>query len=264
MEGTQQTSGTQMQQPQQNNTGSSAPATGNLPSGQTSVLAAPGGDPSAKPPGSEENKVPSLDTFKDIFQNIGAAGPGKAPLINADPAKLAQIANTLDFTRNINPDVLQKAMAGDAKAFLEVLNSVGRQSFVAGTQATSHLVDKQTSAAVDFMQKGLPNQIRSFQSRDLARTENPAFSHPAVEPFLAVIQQQLAQQHPQATALEIASKSREYFAAAVGAFQAGESGKEGASGSKSGSGNGADPNENYLERQARESQSMDWNRYFEG
>lgn len=163
-----------------------------------------------------------LDSVKDIWNN--PANPqGQRPALNADVAKIAEVANKLNFTSTVSPQLVQKALAGDQAAFVQCLNAVGQQGFIAAAQASSHLVDKQSSSVIDHVEKQLPNQIKSFQSRDAFLTKNPNFSHQAVAPLLGVIQTQLAQQFPGATSTELASHAERYLTEVVGALSKKES-----------------------------------------
>ncbi len=162
-------------------------------------------------------KEPSpLDAFAKLFDNTTNAAA--RPSLNADPAKIEAVAKTVDFTKGLNPELARKALAGDQAAFFQILNDVAQKGFAVAIQASSHLVDKQSGSAIDYMNQSLPNQIRTFQSRDAMMTENPAFSHPAAQPLLAVIQDRLATQFPTATSAELTQYAKKYFQGVLEVF----------------------------------------------
>lgn len=177
-------------------------------------------------PGAESSAVqPPFADFKDIWKDINTQ-QGTRPAINADRTKIDAVAKGIDFTKGINPTLVQKALAGDQAAFLQVLNESAQQGFAVAMQASSHLVDKQSGAVIDHMQTALPNQLKTFQSRESFLGANPKFNDPAVQPLLSVIQTQLVNQFPTATAAEIAQHAQKYLMSVAGALATPDKGNE--------------------------------------
>jgi hypothetical protein len=231
----QQTQGTTQSLPQ-TSSGTTQPGispSGQAPSAEQQQNAAQG-TPQGNNPQQATPEPNFLDSVKDIWNN--PANPqGQRPALNADVAKIAEVANKLNFTSTINPQLVQKALAGDQAAFVQCLNAVGQQGFIAAAQASSHLVDKQSSSVIDHVERQLPNQIKSFQSRDAFLTKNPNFSHQAVAPILGVIQTQLAQHFPNATSSELSSYSERYLTEMVSALSTKQKGEGEGDSSQTGS-----------------------------
>ena len=224
----------------------------NLPDGSQSTLEAKPIDPNAPPPGSEKETSPLAD-YSKLFDNIVTPDKQKLPGLNADPAKLAEVAKTLDFTRSIPPELARKALAGDVGAFAQVINEALRQGFIASTQASSHLVDRQSAAVVDHVQQRLPDQLKNFQSRENLLADNPALKNPALSPLLSVIQAQLTQQFPQASAAEIADHARKYLSQAASVINSGNSAATAAANSSAANGYGG-----IVEKQRQQAENFDW------
>lgn len=209
------------------NANNQQPAPGTLPTGATSTLEtgahpgsvnnnAPG---SGVPPNTVQKEASPLDPYAKLYDTVNIPGQTGVPQLNADAAKIGEVAKTLDFAKTIDPALAQKALAGDVQAFIQVIDAAAKQSFIAATQATSHLVDRQTSATVQHMQKNLPGELKRFQSAETLLAGNPQLSHPAAQPLLSVIQTQLANQFPQATAAELATHAQSYLAGLLNAVQ---------------------------------------------
>lgn len=159
-----------------------------------------------------------LESFKDLWNNPATKDQqnGQFQTLNADPAKIHEfVSSKVDFSKQINPQLAQKALAGDVNALGELLNSVGRSVLATSIQASSHLVDKQSSSAVDFMKNSLPNQFKQFSARENLQAENPQFANPAVKPMLDAVQQQLAARFPEASAAELQQYAKKYLSGVV-------------------------------------------------
>lgn len=196
----------------QGQVGSNVP--GNLPTGQTSSIEQPGqGAPTLSPQNPVQTGAQTdfpLPNYDKLWENIPSA-EGSRPAINADRTKIDAVAKTVDFTKNLPQPLVQKALAGDQSAFLAILNQAMQEGFATAMQASSHLVDKQSSAVIDHMQTALPNQIRNAQSKDSLLTAHPQFASPAIQPLLSVITQQLAAQYPTATSADITAHAIKYL-----------------------------------------------------
>lgn len=168
-----------------------------------------------KAPGAE---APPLEAYAKLFDNVAPAGGQSFQTLNADPAKIRDVAKTIDFTAGVSPELITKALAGDVKSMLTAMNQVAQTAFANSTQASSVLVDRQSSAAVDHVRSGLSGEFKKFQLRSDLQAENPAFSNPAIQPLVDVVQAQLASQYPQATVAELKSHAVKYLSGAFAAM----------------------------------------------
>lgn len=223
---------------------SNAPA--QLPNGQTSQLqsqqsvkgnadamALQQGGATPQQPGSNQQagaqgqqQATPLADFANLWKEpkVDPNAPSDAfqPL-NVDPKKLSEMAGQINFTTSLNPEIVKKALAGDANALLQVVNSSVQQGFAVATQASSALVDKQVSLAMEHMKKQLPNQFKQFSVQAAMQAENPQFSNPAVQPLLSLIQTQLASQFPDASPAELMAHAKKYMGGVVEIFAPGAS-----------------------------------------
>jgi hypothetical protein len=189
---------------------------------------------------------PKKDVPEDSFQQI-----------NANPAKIKEIADTINFTSSLNPELVKKALSGDANAFLQVINTANQQAFAMAMQASSALADKQASSAVDFMKKTLPGQFKQLSVQNDLHAENPQFSNPAVQPLLNLVQERLAVQFPDATPLQLKEHAKKYISGMVQVFAPGSTvpGQEGTAVA------GEDENATFLrnmQKQQQQANNFDW------
>lgn len=173
------------------------------------------------PQGGEGKTESPLAEFSKLFVDDPKATPETFQLLNADPAKISEVAGKINFTSSLNPELVKKALGGDINAFLQVINGVGQQSFATAMQASSALVDRQSSSALDHMKKTLPDQFKQLTLKSDLQAENPQFSNPAIQPILEMIQQRLARQYPEASVADLKVQAKKFFAGAVEIFAPG-------------------------------------------
>lgn len=211
-----------------------------LPNGQgTSVLENPAATttqnqpmqiPHASTPADQTpQKASPLDDFKDLWSNppVDPANPKKGPpTLNTDPQKIAEAAKKLNFSRSVDPALVQKALAGDQQAFMNVLNNVAQQTFALAAQAATQVVGRHTDNVREHIMSELPSHLKSFAAQDNLLSENPAFSNPAVQPLVLAVQEQLARKFPEATSDQLRKHAIKYLQQ-VGAIISAPSSAEG-------------------------------------
>lgn len=186
---------------------------------QTGVTDDKNGSPAPNQPQNNVDPMKSsLDDFKDVFKlaqdNASkAANPLEQPLFELDPAKFKERVGQMDFAAGLAPEMVQKAMGGDAQAFMEVLNAVGRKSYAEAVQIGTRLTEAGVNQRVQQLQSVLPTTLRSEQVRShLAGSEqSAALLHPSVAPVLQQVQQQFESAYPQASAADISKMVVNYF-----------------------------------------------------
>jgi hypothetical protein len=177
-------------------------------------------NPSAVPQGAESTQALTspLDPFKDVWSPAAAqaqsADPFAAPYLQLDEGKLAQGLQQVDFTRGMNPELLQKAMSGDAQAFMETLNHVSRATLQQSTRLQTATTESALRTHSERVKGFIPDAVRqsNLQSQPIS---NPALAHPSVEPMLRVLRGQIAQQNPNMTPQEVASRAENFFTSAA-------------------------------------------------
>lgn len=169
-----------------------------------------GTGPKAIPAAGEGDKSP-LDGYAKLWETADTDGK---PLslttpINADPAKLLAAAKTVDFTKAISPELLEKASKGDAASLSELVNQAAQTGYAQSALATTKILEAALNQqATKFQNEVMPEILRRHSiGRDL-RTENPIFDNPALKPMLSELETQLAIKYPNASAAEVSSHAK--------------------------------------------------------
>ena len=191
--------------------------------GPSAIPAGTPPNPGADPANQNLNTAPAspLDQFKDLWQtnpaNTAATPDLNAPVFNVDPVKLFDAAKKIDFTRSISPEIVQKALSGDAEAFSAAINAAVQQSYAQSSHLTTQMIEqalKQNNTKITGL---LPSAFKSLQVNE-GLSANPAFQHPAAKPIVEALQAQFTKQYPHASAADIQKYALEYlngFAQAV-------------------------------------------------
>lgn len=195
-----------------------APAAGDpTANGNNSV---PGSE-TAKPDGTGPNAFPAvgegdkspLAGFSDLWEKgkDEKQPASMVPTMNVDHEKLMKAAASVDFTKTISPELLQKATQGDPAALAQAISQAAQAGFAQSAAATAKIVENalQTQAKT-FKEEVMPDILRRERIGN-ALSENPLADNPAVAPMLTMLRERLAQKYPMASAQEIAAKTNEYF-----------------------------------------------------
>ena len=170
-----------------------------------------------------------LDNFKDIFKiptddkgqpTIPNTNPLADPIMSVDPQKLREAAGKMDFTRGLEPELLQKAMSGqDPQAFMQVLNSVAQNGFSTALAATATMQNQALNTYHTRLDGTLASRVRDVQISQAA-PKNPALAHPSAQPVLSAIRQSVAQANPHLSPEKVAETAENYFVAMAADMQA--------------------------------------------
>lgn len=159
---------------------------------------------------SQNNQQPNpLDTYSKMFDNPNTEGD-KAPAFTIDPKVMDSVVSSQDFTQGIDPEVMQKAMSGDAQSMIQLIQNVGRNSYRAAIEHGGMLTDKFVGASLAHNGKSLGNKVRQELTTN-ALSSTPNFQHPVVKKQLTEIAQRLQQANPDATPQEIADAAKQYL-----------------------------------------------------
>lgn len=193
----------------------------NMQALQTGV--APEGQPVAKP--DDPSKSP-LDTFAKVWDTSNTALPGTTPVdFGADPAKMMEAASKIDFTKVIKPEQLAAINAGGQEAttaLVSVLQAMQTQTYAQGTYAATKIAEAAVAKAQENFQAQLPALLKKHGVGERLAEENPALSHPAIQPMIEAMQTQFAAQNPNASAGELAKMTKDYLATVGKVFGAPE------------------------------------------
>lgn len=149
-------------------------------------------------PQQRDPKAPQAPTLRD---------PYLTPL---DPTAFKQQVAQANFTSGIPQETMQKAMAGDAAAFQEAINSAAREAFSAAAQLSHGLAENATRTGIERMDGMLDGRIKNYSLRN-QNTTNEALNHPAVAPMLNAVKIQIAQSNPALSPIEVQTQAEQYF-----------------------------------------------------
>ena len=155
-----------------------------------------------------------LDAYKDIWDNMSNGQEDAGNVLTFDRAKLAEVANKMDFTDSITPEQLSAiANGGEAaiKTLANVLNTTSRNAYLNSTETTSHLINNALNRTVENFTSSLPQHIKKANVSQTMQQENPMYNDPAVAPVLQALENQLTAKYPNATAHEITQHAKEYL-----------------------------------------------------
>jgi hypothetical protein len=166
-----------------------------------------------------------LDEMASLWQTDPKSPPPvdpfATPLLNTDPAKIAEAAGKMSFTGGVSQELLTKAMSGqDPAAFMQVLNAVAQRAVATSAQINASTIEQATARNNDRFQQALPSRVRQIQL-DSMQSENPVLQHSASQPLLQLVRSQLQMKAPPGTsAAEINRRAEAYLTGFAGALTA--------------------------------------------
>lgn len=187
------------------------------PEPASSSNAAPNG---TIPPGTidDANKSPG-DKFSKLWETT-PIDPNKQEQSDQGltPQQMLEAASKVDFAKVLDKDLIAKITAGGedaAAALVQALNKVSQQTYAQTVLVTDKLITAQVEKAQHTFANKVPELVRRQKIQDGLIKDNPAFKDPAVAPVVGLIQNQLAEKFPSATADEIQQMAIEYFQGAA-------------------------------------------------
>lgn len=178
-----------------------------------------------QPTGDDTNKSPLAD-FAKLWENdpVKDGQPVEpnwdeasslVPEVKIDPKKLVEAAKRIDFSKAIDPALVQKALKeGDVGAFNSIINSVLQASFANMAMASSRISENMSrSMAQKILDGALPHHLRKHAVSSKVAEDNPIFNDPAVAPMLSMLEGQMRVKYPKASPAEISSKAKQMLTA---------------------------------------------------
>lgn len=151
-----------------------------------------------------------LDSFKGMFDNKGTDGD-KAPSFSLPQDILDKVSSSQNFLAGVNEELIQKAMSGDAKSFLDVINAATQNSYKSSLSHMSALSDQFMNSRLEHEGKSFGSKVKQELTTSELSANVPGFNHPVVKAQLSEVAKSLAKQHPDATPQEIAAKAKDYI-----------------------------------------------------
>ena len=200
----------------------------------------PSTDASGKMPGTDGATENPLDVYSKMFDNANNGSDLQAPSFKIDPKVLSNVSSKMDFTRGIAPELVSKATSGDVSALMEIIKTVGQNSYRASLEHSTALTDTFITQRGEYESKALEKGVRSqLTSQELASAPN--YNHPVVKAELNRIASQFAAANPDASPHEVAKAAQKYISDLQAAL------------------NPADPNKN--SDGSSKPEDMDWSKY---
>ena len=138
--------------------GSEGTATGNATVPSSTTVTSDGTGPVAIPAAGKGDASP-LSEYKEIWKTPVNPHTSPSTLVSsmtADPAKMLEAARTIDFTKGMDPTLLDNAAKGDSSALAQIINSTAQNSYAQGAQAT-----------VAIAKKMMEEQATAFSEHDM-------------------------------------------------------------------------------------------------
>jgi hypothetical protein len=166
-------------------------------------------DPNNPAKGSEN----PFDTYQKVFDNAAKNSDIQAPTFSLDPKVISEVAGKMDFTRGINPELLQKATNGDAAAMMQLIQETGRNAYRASLEHSTRLTDTHLGQRSEFESKSLKRGVKEQLTSDALSQGNANLNHPVIKAELNRIAKQFAAspEYADASPAEIAQAAKNYM-----------------------------------------------------
>ena len=163
--------------------------------------------------------------FNDLFSKTATttnapADKDKNPW-EQTPEDLSSQFGGLNVGNYISQEDITKALAGDAAAFLGVLNTAVKVGAMTAHTASSNLARRGVDYSAENLQKKLPTTVSNMQLEELL-SRDEMLSAPAFKPVIDLVAKQVRDKYPGATNADIADAARKYLemaSAKIGSIQ---------------------------------------------
>lgn len=183
---------------------------------------------------STQQQQSPLDTYKDLFDTSkdSTAQPTldpSAPLFNVDNSKLQEAVSKLDVSKSIPPEVFAKISQGGQEAqqaFAVAMNKVAQEAFGRSIAVAAQMVNAANQKILESVDTHIPGQMSKLLLQNHVLDDNPAFKHPAVQPLISAVSEQLRAKNPGKSAAEIKQMTISYIKGLTSLVQDGEGADE--------------------------------------
>lgn len=162
-----------------------------------------------------------LDEFKELWhtdKDSETPNPFAEPLFKVDATKLQEATGKMDFTKSVSPEVLQKALSGDATALQEALNKSNQAVFLQAANMMTGLIESAMKQNNGRMEQALPSKLKDYQLRNTP-INNPVLQNPAVQPLVDALKFQISAKHPDMSPADVAAKAEAFMVHVSDSFQ---------------------------------------------
>lgn len=156
-----------------------------------------------------------LDAWKDVWHTDPNAqaptDPWSEPILPSDPNKIREAASKMDMLSNIQPELVQKVMAGnDPQSLIELINRVGQNTLAMAATLSSASVERAGTVIRDRTKQTLPDEFREYQLNNLP-VNDAVLEHPGAQGLLKMTRQQLRMKNPNWSAQQINDEAVRYL-----------------------------------------------------
>jgi len=173
------------------------------------------GNKTAQPDPNNPAKVSEnpFDAYQKVFDNAAKNSDIQAPTFSLDAKVISDVANKMDFTKGINPELMSKATGGDAAAMMQLIQEVGRNSYRASLEHATKLTDTHLGQRSEFESKNLKRGVKEQLTSDALSAGNANLNHPVIKAELNRIAKQFAAspEYADASPAEIANAAKNYM-----------------------------------------------------
>jgi len=164
------------------------------------VANAPAPAPAAAPVAAPTPAPDPMDTMAALWKNDPnkpqPVDPLRGPILNPDTAKIAEAASKMDMLQGVPPELMARVQAGnDPTAIAELINTVAQRTLSTATQISAATTEQGLQRNNQRIEQALPDRIKQVQLASIT-VDNKALAHPASQPMLQMVRQQIAAQNP--------------------------------------------------------------------
>lgn len=163
-----------------------------------------------------------LDDFADLW-DTPTIDPAATTGVNfnLDPAKLMQLAQSIDFSKQvITPELMATINAGGegaTTALVQAMNTMSQNVFAQNATATTKLIEAAVTKAQQDMGSLIDARIKATGAQNNLLKTNPALKHPAMAPVVGALQATIQKKYPTASSEDIATMTNTYLTKALAA-----------------------------------------------
>jgi len=167
-------------------------------------------DANGKMPDGSGTVVNPMDAYNKMYEDANKSSDIAAPSFKIDPKVLGDVSKSMDFTKNVDPALIQKALDGDSKSLLAVMSQVGQNSYSASLEHATALTETHLGQRADYENKRIDKGVRE-QLTSSALSSVPNYSHPVVKAELNRVAGMFAASNPDASPAQIAQAAQKHL-----------------------------------------------------
>lgn len=156
-----------------------------------------------------------FDPFTGLFKmDDKAVDPVESlnsPVFAMDAEKLQQHVSKMNFAGQVDPQVVQNILRGDAQALSTLLNSVGQNVFQQAAKFAQSAMESGFGTYNSRLSQALPAHMRQYAAKQEINREMPFASHAGVAPMVEALQTQFMRSNPNMSPQEAASKVKQFL-----------------------------------------------------